>query len=645
MAVKEWNPSRKGLNMSGIYGFAVQHCVSDPKIVLKKMREAVPAYGPLVNHQWTSKDGDIGLETLHPTRIGQCGRYAEDRSTGVYCIFDGVIYRASEAAGGELVEPNGAALLLEHYLSSGTEGLDKIDGSFNVAWWDERVRCLVLANDKLSHRPLFFGYSNGNLVFASLLANIMATGMISPEVDVEGLADLITYQYILGKRTLFKDILILPPASVLTYKEGRLSIKQYWCLDHVEPYGKYDKRRLDRLAEVFKTAVRRSLRLDLTCAVGLTGGLDSRCILAAAANQQLPFVTHTGGQPDSTDVVLANEIADRAEAPHIFEPITPDNLGEWLVPMVLHQGAIIATLHSHPCQLLYSQLPFDAIVQGLGGEFVRGFWVSPSDLKISDLATQKPRGIRRLLSKTTQYPEKLWNPVFRSRALHAPKEHLNDLLSDYNTQDVPVAAVEYLYVNERCRKFLNKAILIARANRDAYFPFLDHQWMEEVASIPISERLNNRIQIDLIKRLYPKILDIPYAKNLIPLSASPGRIRVINHYRGIKQRLSRKLKFMGPDHIIVPTHYYSQWTRSEMRSMLIELLYNPNAAFRAYLDWETVETLLGQHFSRQKNYESLLGALAVFEIAHQLWVNPSDKKDSSYATREINWRSYCTEAV
>jgi hypothetical protein len=57
-----------------------------------------------------------------------------------------------------------------------------------------------------------------------------------------------------------------------------------------------------------------------------------------------------------------------------------------------------------------------------------------------------------------------------------------------------------------------------------------------------------------------------------------------------------------------------------MRRVLTELLYNPDAAFRAYLRWEAVEPPLDQHFSGQRAWGNLVAALAVFEIAHRLWV-------------------------
>ena len=59
-----------------------------------------------------------------------------------------------------------------------------------------------------------------------------------------------------------------------------------------------------------------------------------------------------------------------------------------------------------------------------------------------------------------------------------------------------------------------------------------------------------------------------------------------------------------------------------MRPTLAGLLYNPNAAFRAYLRWGTVKALLDQHFSGKEDWEHLVAALTVFEIAHSLWVAP-----------------------
>ncbi|MCF6159198.1 MAG: asparagine synthase [wastewater metagenome] len=612
--------------MSAIYGFASQTKIPDPLTLLDKMLKAIPSLVPENDYQWTTQEGNIGLGSIHPARINGVTYFAEDPSSGISCVFDGIIYNDTTGLNGEaLVESNGAAFLLEQYLTSGIDCLKKINGNFNVAWWDNKARRLLLANDKLNHNLLFWGFRNNTLVFASLLARVMATGILSSEIDVEGLADLMSYEYILGERTLFKDVHILPPASYLIYEGNKIYIEQYWRLDHIEPYGRYDKRRLHDLIDIFTLAVKRSVRQDLTCAIALTGGLDSRCILATAANQQLSCFTHTGGQPDSTDVILARRLAEQTGVEHSFELTDPQVLGDWLTPMVLHQGGIIATLHSHACRVLYSPPGFDAIVHGIGGEFIRSFWASSRNLHMKSLMmVQKHLKQRMLGNKRAEYLEHIWRPEFRTIGLRSPEIHLNTILSHYSPKGPVVTAMDYLYLHERCRKFLNKGILPVRPGIDVYFPYFDHQWIEAVAAIPISERVTHKIQIDIIKKLYPEILDVPYAKTFIPLSAPLWKTQTIKGYRAIKQRACQKLGLKYCGYAETPVTYYSQWIRKELRNPIADLLYNPNAAFRSYLDWEIVEALLNKHFSGKENWETLISALTVFEISHKLWV----KKDS-----------------
>jgi asparagine synthase (glutamine-hydrolysing) len=609
--------------MSGIYGFVVRKGISEPAGMLNRMLKAIQFPEPVIGHQWTAEEGHAGLGAVHPARIGEPGHFAQDLSRGVFCVFDGVIYRDADARAENLVEPDGAALLLRRYLDSGTECLAEMNGSFNVAWWDARAHRLVLANDKIGQRLLFLGCRNGAFAFSSLLARVVATGLMSLEIDVEAFADMISFEHTIGERTLFEDIRILPPASVLTYDGNQAAKEKYWHIGSIEPHAKYDEQRLDELEELFRKAVRRSLRPDITVAIDLTGGLDSRCILAAAANMQLPFIAHTAGQFDSTDVVLAQQAAAVVGAEHVFQPIGPEQAAEWLFPMVRYQGGIISTLHSHPCQHFEMPLPFDASVQGIGINYMRGHWVSSAELDIDTLPAAQSFLKRKMSSRTARRMdlEKLWRPEFRTIGLQKPDEHLWGLLDQYGTRDSMAATLDCISFHERCRKFLNKAILIARAVREIYYPYFDHELNVALAKMPVSERVTNRIQVDLIKRFFPKLLEVPSAKTLLPMSASPTRVWMTQRYWAARRRISKQLGLSDSVPVHVPNHCYSRWIRNEMRPTLVELLCNPNAAFRAYLRWDTIETLLDQHFSGKADWEHLVAALTVFEIAHRLWVN------------------------
>jgi asparagine synthase (glutamine-hydrolysing) len=93
-----------------------------------------------------------------------------------------------------------------------------------VIWWDAKAQRLILADDNLGQCLLFFGCRYGTFAFASLLARVMATGLMSPEIDVEALADMTRYEHVVGERTLFKDVRIVPPARVLTYEGHQVDV-------------------------------------------------------------------------------------------------------------------------------------------------------------------------------------------------------------------------------------------------------------------------------------------------------------------------------------------------------------------------------------------------------------------------------------
>jgi len=611
--------------MSGIFGYSGLGKSVQDEGALAAMSDALPVHGAVVRSQWIHDSSSVALGARHPQRIG--GRhFAENEAMSVRCVMDGFVYSETDDSV-PAVESGGAELLLDHYLEHGTDDLDKLSGSFNVAWWDSRSNELIVATDKLGQRMLFYSCRNGALVFGSALANLMATSVPGRDVDLHGFSDLLRYGYILRERTLFEDIKTLPPGGMLRFKDGALTVSQYWRLDSIEPSGQYDDARLDALDDAFKTAVRRSLPENTANAIGLTGGIDSRCIFAAAIQTESSFMTHTAGRPNSSDVVIAKKLSQEERIPHVYESINSDRIGEWLTPMVQHQGAMVATLDCHPCQHFDAGFDFDSIVQGIGATFARGNWVTPSMLNRNDMGE-----VLDCLSRSIQTPTAkrlastdLWRQEFMPNSAKTPDQDLQSLIDDYEIADAPIAVIDSIANRERVRKFLNKAIVVVRNCREAHYPFLDHELIRVFASIPIADRINNRILIDLMKRWQPKLLDVEYEKDLMPLSASHYRRLAIRGARAIRRRLAKRVQWVAPPRQKIPNHSYVDWSRNEIKEQLVALLYAQDAAFRRYLNWDVVEKALDEHFSGHANWESLVSALVVFEIAHSLWVNPIEE--------------------
>lgn len=604
--------------MSGIYGFVTSRDATHCEGTLESMARATRPVIPAVEHQWTF-EGRGGMGAVHPQNVGWTVHWAEDVDSGVVCVVDGTVHTDVDGDGADGFCTSGAEVLLDGFLRAGAACLRGISGSYNVAWWDRRRGHLVVGNDRVGQRLLFYASEGGKLAFSSLLAGVVAADVISPQVDVEGLADLLYYGQILGQRTLLEGLKVLPPATILEFEDGKAALHTYWHLDRVEQRGVCDERRLDELEHLFKRAVGRCISPSVKSSIGLTGGLDSRCVLAAAVSQELPCVAHTGGQRKSTDVVLAQRVASRAGVRHLFEPIVPQRLDEWLVPMVYLQGGIVASVHSHPCQDIWHPRGYEVAVPGVAGEPVRAVWIfDPAYLDIRDPVKarkvfQQTAFLSSKFARSSSY-EEIWQPSVRPFAVQAPGEHLQAILDGFEPRDPPVLLWEYLLAQEHHRKMLNKGIIIVRSSREVYLPYIDPEWVEAVAAVPISERRRVNIQIELIRRMRPNLLGVPWEKDMIPMSAPPWKVRWIKRIRRRVTVPPRK----------VPTAHYVEWSRDEMAPFLRALLCDPDAAFRAYLRWEKVEPLLNAHFSSQQNWLDFVAALTVFEIAHRLWVEPKD---------------------
>ena len=606
--------------MATLFGFLSQQEQAGTEDRLRSMRTALELPGGVREHHWTDSDSSVALGAMSAANMPDPGHFAIDEDAGVQCFFDGVVFTGTDSPRDALIEPHGAKKLLSAYLDSGPNCLRDIEGNFSVAWWDHKHRRLTIGTDKIGQNLLFFGQHNEDFVFGSYIVQLTASGLLTRELDLEGFADLLACEFVLGQRTLFRDIQIIGPATYMVIEGGRAQARQYWRIDDIDSDRVLDDEFVDELDASWRLAVSRAIRPDSESTIGLTGGVDSRMILAAAAAQELPLFSYTGGLPDSTDVVLARQAAEMTGARHTFRLIEPSMADRWLEPMVRYQGGFVATLHTHPCMALFSEPGRDERIQGIGGTYVRGFWAPRPGEPAATVSDMPDFVFNRLVaSRKKGYLDSLWKPDLSNFAQDATKTHLSDLLAGYNDKNGPLAQAHFFYLHERCRKFLNKGAIISKLARDIHYPYLDHGYVQTVSRLRIEDRLkhNVNIQIELIRRSFPGLLKIPYAKNLMPLSASSGRKWQIRITRAMRRRLHSLTGLGSPPPTPSDNHDYARWIREDMKTAILDLLLDPNAAYRAYLNRDTVVSLLDEHFDSRADNKALIAALVTFEIVNK----------------------------
>lgn len=300
-------------------------------------------------------------------------------------------------ADGPVTEPN--ALVREVY---GREELDRLaylDGSFAAVIVDRPRRRVILATDRLGARPLFVWQRDGQLAVASRLDALLTDDRVPRRLSFQGLSELLCYQRTVFDQTQYADILAMPAAEVWTFAEGRLERRQTRRLAWRRP--DFDEREGGvRLAEVLRRAAARRTAGPARVGLLLSGGLDSRMVLAAAraAGRAVPCIT--SGTHDNLEVSLARASAARAGVPFRFVANPPDRLAATLDAATTASDGLFAA----PLNLfgLWPEIvqDYDVLLSGHALDYtLRGYYLPCVMIRVGNSTTRLPK-LRRIRDGT-----------------------------------------------------------------------------------------------------------------------------------------------------------------------------------------------------------------------------------------------------
>jgi asparagine synthase (glutamine-hydrolysing) len=178
--------------------------------------------------------------------------------------------------------------------------LTRLNGMFSFAIWDRRARCLTLARDRFGEKPLFFGRVGSSFLFGSELKTLSAHPDWQGSVDRDVLALYLRHAYVPDPFCIYAGMHKLPPAHWVEIREGQAGEPQcYWSLDRVvkAPRGQGDETALlEELEQRLGAAVALRMEADVPLGAFLSGGIDSSMIVALMQAQSArPVQTFTIG--------------------------------------------------------------------------------------------------------------------------------------------------------------------------------------------------------------------------------------------------------------------------------------------------------------------------------------------------------------
>jgi asparagine synthase (glutamine-hydrolysing) len=485
-----------------------------------------------------------------------------------------------------------------------------LNGRFHGLVADVAQGTAMLFNDRYGMHRLYYHQSRDAFYFAAEAKAILAVRPELRKLDIESLGELLTCGCVLQDRSLFENIRALPCAAAWLFKNGSLELKTAYFRPReweeqptLEPDAYYRE-----LREVFARNLPRYFKTRERIGLSLTGGLDTRMIMAwhKPPRGSLPCYTFGGAFRDCQDVVVGRRVAQACGQPHQVIPVGKDFLDRFARyaerSVFLTDGCV--EVNRSPDLYVNERAREIAPVRvtgNYGGEVlrrVRAFKpVEPlPDLFAPELRPQVSLAADTYRSLLQEHP--LSFAVFRQ----APWHHYGLL------------ALEQTQLSLRS-------------------PYLDNDFVRTVFQAPQSVLANNDVCLRLIEDGDRTLREIRTDRGIA------GREHV---FTSVSRRLFEfqfKAEYAydygmpqwvaGIDHAFSPLrlerlflgrhkfYHFRVWYRDALASYLRDVLLNSRALSRPYVQRRMVETVVRSHIAGFRNYTTSIHKLLTLELSHR----------------------------
>ncbi len=561
----------------------------------------------------------------------------------IWIVFNGEIYNFQtirgqlERKGHFFRSRSDTEVILHAYEEWGVECLDLFRGMFAFAVWDSNLQRLFLARDRLGKKPLVYFQKGGHFAFASEIKALLQVPGVKKKVNGNAIHHYLTYQYVPSPDTIFQGIKKLPPAHYLLYdRNDNIKIERYWKLSFNKDFQTCsDIRELEnRVRTELEESVKLRLISDVPLGAFLSGGVDSSLVVGIMAKVSgKPVKTFSIGfeETEFNELSYARLVSNYFGTEH-HEFIVKPNAIEILPKLVWYYNEPFADSSAIPTYYVSKMtkeyvkvvLTGDAGDENFAGyhRYLRSKWVAlfskipekmrgnllPALLRTIAQLHWKEKKFNRLAdfvesissNQVRNYAEQvkifnakekenLYSPQFRHEVKRSDSvEYLLSKFKETGTNNL-IDQLLFLDINTYLPEdLLVKMDIATMANSlEARVPFLDHQFMEFIATIPSRLKLRGTATKYILKESFKKFLPEAIFKR-------------------------RKMGFGVP---------VSRWFRNELKDYVYEILLDSRTLNRGYLRREGIEHLLNDHVALRYDHSSKIWALLFLEVWFRVFID------------------------
>jgi asparagine synthase (glutamine-hydrolysing) len=589
-----------------------RHPVEDATLIA--MTDAMTHRGPDDRGVLIERGVALGVRRLSIVDVEGGHQPIANEDGSVWAVQNGELFnhrdiRAQLARSGHSLRTSCDTEIIPHlYEAYGDDFPQRLRGMFGIAVWDAQRRRAIIARDRLGIKPLYYAVAGDLLIFGSELKSVLASGLVSTELDHDAIHAYLTFGFFAGPRTALERVSKLMPGHVLVIEDGRVETRSYWeyPLPQPDPDLADAATAAEALEELLDESVRLRLMSDVPLGAMLSGGLDSSLIVGLMSRHMAePVKTFSVGFVGGS---MKNELEDARLVANTFgtdhyELELPAAGDVDLAELVWSLDEPLADLSSVGFSAL-SQLArrhVTVALSGQGADELLGGYSRHRLAALIGIHERLPRPVRRGVGLAARFDRRVrrvdelaaLDPAERFVAMKAHRGNgsggsgARNIAHSRLRAHIPNALEATLYLDAQLGLVDDMLHYFDRMSMahslEVRVPFLDHRLVELCARIPAKLKVRRLTSKYVLKRV---------ARGIVP-------DRIID---------KPKIGFFND---AVP-----EWTRRTLAAGPVrDYLLAPDARTRAFIEPGEVTGLLENPASGQVRRESdFLLALLMLEV-------------------------------
>jgi asparagine synthase (glutamine-hydrolysing) len=489
-----------------------------------------------------------------------------------------------------------ASYLVHLYEEEEGNFLKYLNGLFQGILVDIRKGNVILFNDRYGMQRIYYHEDNDAFIFSSEAKSLLKVRSELRKIEPRGLGEFFSCGCVLQDRTLFKNVFLLPGGSSWVFHNGRAIKKDYYfkpkdwenqpILENEIFYNK--------LKETFSATLPKYFHSKQPIGMSLTGGLDTRMIMAWANRTpgSLPCYTFGSNYRDCADVRISRQIAKICRQPHETIFISPQFFND------------------------FAQLAEKAVFISDGTMDVTGsveLYINKIANQVAPVRMTGNYGSEILRGNVAFRPEPLYEDLLEPEFAKLVRNACMTYGNERNVHKVSFIAFKQVPWHHYSRRAVEQSQIMTRS------PYLDNDLVFLMYQAPLEFPLSKKPSFRLIADGNRDLARIPTDRELLHRP-----ILLITKLQHLNAEFTSKAEYAYDygmpqwlaliDHIFAPLHFeklflgrhkfyhFRVWYRDRLSQYLKDILLDCRARTRYYLNGRCLEEILLSHIGGKRNY-------------------------------------------